>query len=213
MIKIFNHPLINDKLAHLRDKHTNSKDFRQLINEIAILMSFEVTKDLNTTAVEIETPIQATTQHKLSDNVVIAPILRAGLGITDAFERVLPQSPVAILGMYRDEKTLEIHPYYEKYPQEIAGSTVILLDPMLATGASAIVGVEMLKRQNVKNIKFVGIVGVDTGIDNLHAKHPDVEIYLAAKDEKLNENSYIVPGLGDAGDRIFNTVKTHKKIA
>lgn len=213
MIKIFNHPLINDKLAHLRDKHTNSKDFRQLINEIALLMSFEVTKDLNTTAVEIETPIQATTQHKLSDNVVIAPILRAGLGITDAFERVLPQSPVAILGMYRDEETLEIHPYYEKYPQEIAGSTVILLDPMLATGASAIVGVEMLKRQNVKNIKFVGIVGVDTGINNLHAKHPDVEIYLAAKDEKLNENSYIVPGLGDAGDRIFNTVKTHKKIA
>lgn len=212
MIKIFNHPLINDKLAHLRDENTNSMDFRQLINEIALLMSYEVTKDLNTKEVEIKTPIQLTTQHKLSDNVVIAPILRAGLGITDAFERVLPQSPVAFLGMYRDEETLEIHPYYEKYPEHIEGSTVILLDPMLATGASAIVAVDMLKRQNVSNIKFVGIVGVDEGINNLLAKHPDVEIYLAAKDEKLNENSYIVPGLGDAGDRIFNTVKTTKKI-
>lgn len=212
MIKIFNHPLIDDKLAHLRDKNTSAKEFREIINEIALLMSYEVTNDIKTKEVLIETPLVQTKQRKIDANIVIAPILRAGLGITDAFEQVLPQSPVAILGMYRDEKTLNIHPYYEKYPDNMENSTVLLLDPMLATGASAIVAVDMLKKQNVGNIRFVGVVGVSEGINNLLKKHPDVDIYLAAKDEKLNEHSYILPGLGDAGDRIFNTVKKQKKL-
>lgn len=207
MVKVFNHPLIDDKLSKLRDKNTSSKEFRELINEIALLMSFDVTKDLETKEVEIETPIEKTTQRKLSQKVVLAPILRAGMGILNSFEQVFPSSGVAVLGMYRDEETMEIHPYYEKYPAGMENSTVIILDPMLATGASAVVAVDMVKRQGAKKIKFVGVVGVQEGIDNLHKHHPDVEIYLAAKDKGLNEHCYIVPGLGDAGDRIFNTVK------
>lgn len=205
MVKIFNHPLISHKLCRLRNKNTSSKEFKELINEIATLMIFDVTKDFETKEVEVETPMQTMKHDVCATKVVLAPILRAGVGMLPAFEQVLPSSSVAVLGMYRDEETLEIHPYFEKYPKHIENSEVLILDPMLATGASAVAAIEMLKRRGAKNIKFVGIIGVDQGINHMQTIHPDVDIFLAVKDEKLNENAYILPGLGDAGDRIFNT--------
>lgn len=205
MVKIFNHPLINDKLTRARSIETNRIEFKNLINEITVLMAYEITSNLNTKIIEIETPIEKTKKEVLDEKIVIAPILRAGLGMVNGMESVLQRSRVAHIGMYRDEETLEIHPYFEKYPPNMEKYTVIILDPMLATGNSAIEAISMIKKQGAHKIKFVGIVGVQEGIDNLKEKHNDVDIYLAAKDDHLNENSYIVPGLGDAGDRIFGT--------
>lgn len=204
-VTILNHPLIKHKLSMVRAKSTNTKDFRQLVSEIGGLMAYEITRDLETTKIEIETPIQKTVCEQLAKDVVIVPILRAGLGMVDGIASLIPTAKIGHIGLYRDEETLEPHTYYAKFPANITESTVLLVDPMLATGGSALAAVEILKARGIKDITFVGLVGVEEGISKLHNAHPDVKIYLAALDEKLNENGYIVPGLGDCGDRIFGT--------
>jgi len=203
---IFNHPLINHKLAILRDKNTYSKKFRELVNEITMLMVYEVTKDLAVSEIEIETPICPTKAQVLSDNnICIVPILRAGLGMVDAMLNIIPTAKVGHIGLYRDHDTLKPVEYYCNLPEVSENTQVILLDPMLATGGSAAAAISFLKKRGLKNIAFVCLISVDEGINRVLSEHPDVDIYCAAKDERLNEKAYIVPGLGDAGDRIFGT--------
>ena len=204
-VTILNHPLIKHKLTNIRKKETNTKDFYQNVNEIAGLMAYEATKDFPLQSVEIETPICKSVQYELKDEVVIVPILRAGLGMIDGIRSMVPTAKVGIIGLYRDEETLEPHEYYAKFPTNITTAIVLVVDPMLATGGSAIAAIDMLKKRGCKNIRFVGLVGAPEGIDALSKAHPDVDIYLASKDEKLNDKGYIVPGLGDCGDRLFGT--------
>lgn len=204
-VTILNHPLIKHKLTIIRKKETNTKDFYQNVNEIAGLMAYEATKDFPLQSVEIETPICRSVQYELKDEVVIVPILRAGLGMIDGIRSMVPTAKVGIIGLYRDEETLEPHEYYAKFPTNITTAIVLVVDPMLATGGSAIAAIDMLKKRGCKNIRFVGLVGAPEGIDALSKAHPDVDIYLASKDEKLNDKGYIVPGLGDCGDRLFGT--------
>ncbi len=204
-ITIFNHPLIHHKLTIIRDEKTNTKDFRQTINEIATLMAFEATRDLPVKAVKTTSPIAVATTYTLDCEVVIVPILRAGIGMVDGIQSLIPTAKVGHIGLYRNEETLEPQLYYAKFPPTIKNAVVFLVDPMLATGGSAVAAIDILKKQGAKKIIYMGIVGVDQGINNLSSKHPDVDIYLAAKDEKLNDKGYIVPGLGDCGDRIFGT--------
>ncbi|MDE5757779.1 MAG: uracil phosphoribosyltransferase [Allobaculum sp.] len=205
MLKVIDHPLIKHKLTLMRDKNTNTKDFRDNLNEIGSLMVYEVTRDLPLVDHEIETPICSMTGYQLAKDVVVAPILRAGLGMTEGILDLIPTAKVAHIGLFRDEETLEPHTYFEKYPKNIKDAVPIVVDPMLATGGSSVAAIDMLKRQGAKNIKLVCLVGAEEGVKNVEEHHPDVDIYLAALDGKLNKNGYIVPGLGDAGDRIFGT--------
>ncbi len=201
-----NHPLVLHKLAIVRDKNTGSKEFREVVEELATLMAYEVTRNLPTEEVEIETPVSKATCNVLSGKkLAIVPILRAGIGMVDGMLKLVPAAKVGHIGLYRDESTLLPVEYFCKLPKDIQEREVIVVDPMLATGGSAIDAIHMLKKRGAKTIKFVGLVAAPEGIDALQKVHPDVDIYIAAIDEKLNEQGYIVPGLGDAGDRLFGT--------
>lgn len=201
-----NHPLITHKLSILRDKNTSTKEFRELIKEISVLLCYEAMKDAKLDDVSIETPIKKMKTKKLNeDNYAFIPILRAGLGMLDGVISVIPTAKVGHIGMYRDEKTFEPVNYFFKVPENIESREVILLDPMLATGGSAIDAIDLLKEKGVKKIKFLCIISAPEGLKKVSKVHPDVEIYTSCIDEKLNKNKYIVPGLGDAGDRIFGT--------
>jgi uracil phosphoribosyltransferase len=202
---IFNHPLIHHKLALIRDEKTGTKDFRQTVSEIATLMAYEITRDLPTKEVDIKTPVGIAHAHTLACEVVIVPILRAGLGMVDGITALIPTAKVGHIGLYRDDKTLEPHEYYAKFPSIISDAEVMIVDPMLATGGSVVHAINILKARNVKRINYVGLVGAPEGVKRIQAEHPDVNIFLAALDEKLNENGYIVPGLGDCGDRLYGT--------
>ena len=203
---IMDHPLVQHKVSLLRNKNTGTKEFKELVSELAMLLCYEATRDLPTEEVEIETPIAVAKTHMLSGRkVALVPILRAGLGMVDGMLALSPAAKVGHIGMYRNEETLEPVEYYCKLPADIAEREVIVLDPMLATGGSACDAITQIKKRGVKNIKFIGIIGAPEGLKRLQELHPDVDIYMAALDERLNENGYIVPGLGDAGDRIFGT--------
>ena len=205
MLTVFDHPLIKHKLSIMRDKETSTKDFRENLDEIGSLMVYEITRDLPLKEIEIETPMCSMTASKLAKDVVVVPILRAGLGMVSGITKLIPNAKVAHVGVYRDENTLEPHAYFEKYPKHMDDAVVIVADPMLATGGSAVAALDMVKKQGAKNIRLVCLVGAEEGIQNVKKHHPDVDVYLAALDGSLNENGYIVPGLGDAGDRIFGT--------
>ncbi len=203
---IMDHPLVQHKVSLLRNKNTGTKEFKELVSELAMLLCYEATRDLPTEEVEIETPIAVAKTHMLSGRkLALVPILRAGLGMVDGMLALIPAAKVGHIGMYRNEETLEPVEYYCKLPADIAEREVIVLDPMLATGGSACDAITQIKKRGVKNIKFIGLIGAPEGLKRLQESHPDVDIYMAALDDHLNENGYIVPGLGDAGDRIFGT--------
>lgn len=205
-VMVFDHPLIQHKVAMMRDKNTPSKEFRDLAREVAMLMAYEVTRDLPTKEVEIETPICKTKVNMLAGmDVAVVPILRAGLGFVDGMLEIVPNAKVGHVGLYRDPDTHEPVEYYCKLPEDIDKRRVIIVDPMLATGGSAVAAVDFVKKRGGKDITFMCLIAAPEGIQALETAHPDVDIYIAAKDERLNENAYIVPGLGDAGDRIFGT--------
>lgn len=204
-VTIMNHPLISHKLAIIRDKKTKPNEFRALVNEVASLMTFDIARDLETKEVTVTTPICEAKCHVLAKDVVLVPILRAGLGMVEGISHLIPTAKIGHIGLYRDEVTHEPCEYYAKFPEEILTATVFVMDPMLATGGSASAAITMLKKRGVKDIRYIGLVGAPEGISRLQKDHPDVDIYLAALDEKLNENCYIVPGLGDCGDRLFGT--------
>lgn len=201
-----NHPLIEHKLSILRDKHTGTKEFRELIQEISMFLCYEAMKDVKLESVEIETPITKIKSGKLNEDCyAFVPFLRAGLGMLDGVISVIPNAKIGHIGMYRNEETFEPVNYFFKVPKDIEHREVIILDPMLATGGSAIDAIELLKSKGVKKIKFLCIIAAPEGILAVEEKHPDVQIFCAKIDSHLNENKYIVPGLGDAGDRIFGT--------
>ncbi len=205
-IVVIDHPLIQHKLSHLRDEKTASKEFRELVSEIAMLMCYEATRDLPLKEVNTQTPVAlAKTKVLAGKKLAFVPILRAGLGMVDGVLALVPSARVGHIGLYRDPETLMPVEYYCKLPSDINEREVIVLDPMLATGGSAIDAVTQIKKRNPKSIKFMGLIAAPEGIDALSKAHPDIDIYVAAKDERLNEHGYIVPGLGDAGDRIFGT--------
>ena len=205
-VMVFDHPLIQHKVSLMRDKKTPSKEFRDLAREVAMLMAYEVTRDLPTEDVDIETPICPTTVKMLAGKkLAIVPILRAGLGFVDGMLEIIPSAKVGHVGLYRDPETHEPVEYYCKLPEDIDKRKVIIVDPMLATGGSAIAAVDFVKKKGAKEISLMFLIAAPEGIKALTEAHPDVDIYIAAKDDHLNENAYIVPGLGDAGDRIFGT--------
>ena len=205
-VMIMDHPLIQHKIGIIRRQETGSKDFRQLISEIAMLMCYEATRDLKLTDVEIETPISKMTAKELAGKkLAVVPILRAGLGMVDGMLSMIPAAKVGHIGLYRNEETLEPVEYYCKLPEDCDEREVFVVDPMLATGGSSIAAIQMLKDRGVKNIRFMCIIAAPEGVKAMQEAHPDVDIYIGALDEKLNEHCYIVPGLGDAGDRIFGT--------
>ena len=200
------HPLLQHKLSILRDENTGVKDFREVVSEIATLMCYEATRDLPLEEVEIKTPITTAKFNTIAGKkLAIVPVLRAGLGMVDGILTLIPSAKVGHIGLYRDPDTLEPVEYYCKMPNDIAEREVIILDPMLATGGSASAAIQFIKNYEVKNIKLMNIIAAPEGIQRVHHDHPDVDIYCAALDEKLNDHGYIVPGLGDAGDRIFGT--------
>ena len=204
--QVISHPLIQHKLSILRREDTSTKDFRELVDEIAMLMGYEVSRDLPLEEVEIQTPIIKTVQKQLSGKkLAIVPILRAGIGMVDGLLSLVPAAKVGHIGMYRDEETLEPVEYLVKLPEDIDQRQIFVVDPMLATGGSAILAVDSLKKRGAANIKFVCLVAAPEGVKKLQYAHPDIDIYTASLDERLNENGYIVPGLGDAGDRLFGT--------
>ncbi len=203
---IFDHPLIQHKVSMLRDKNTSSKEFRELVAEISTMMGFEVTRDIPLKEVEIETPIGlARTKVMSGKKLAFVPILRAGLGMVEGFLNLIPMARVGHIGLYRDHETLEPVEYYCKLPEDVSERDVVILDPMLATGGSACDAIKFIRQRGVKNIKFVCLIASPEGVERLHREYPDVGIYCAAVDECLNEIGYIVPGLGDAGDRLFGT--------
>ncbi len=203
---VFDHPLILHKLSILRDKRTSVKEFRELVSEIAMLMCYEATRDLPLEDVEIETPVaKATVKRIAGKKLAIVPILRAGLGMVDGMVSMMPNVKVGHIGLFRDPETLEPVKYYFKMPPDIEERDVIVVDPMLATGGSAAAAIQFLKDDGVKHIKLMCIIGAPEGVERMQKEHPDVDIYVAALDDHLNEHGYIVPGLGDAGDRIFGT--------
>ncbi len=205
-VHILDHPLIRHKVAIIRDKNTTTKQFREVIGEIATLMAFEAFKDVPTQTVIVETPLETVEQTVVKENsIAIVPILRAGLGMVDGILTLFPAAKVGHIGMYRNEETLEPQEYYCKLPQGIEDKVVMLVDPMLATGGSAIDAITLLKKRGCKHIKFLAIIGAPEGVEKVHSAHPDVEVYVSTLDRQLNENGYILPGLGDAGDRIFGT--------
>ena len=199
------HPLVAHKLTRLRDQRTDPKKFRELVREISALLAYEATLDLATVPKEVQTPLAACTGADLQEKIGLVPILRAGLGMVEGVWELMPSSEVWHIGLYRDEQTLKPVEYYNKLPIEPTVSVCLILDPMLATGGSAVATTDVLKRWGVRKIKFVGVIGAPEGIRNMQTHHPDVPIYLAAIDDHLNERGYIVPGLGDAGDRQFGT--------
>lgn len=203
---VFDHPLIQHKVSLLRDKNTSSKEFRELVSEISMLMGYEVTRDIPLKEVEIETPVGlAKTKVISGKKLAFVPILRAGLGMVDGLLQLVPMARVGHIGLYRDHETLEPVEYYCKLPDDVDQRDVVVLDPMLATGGSGCDAVKFMKQRGCKNIKFVCLIASQKGIERLNREHPDVNIYCAAVDEKLNDHGYIVPGLGDAGDRLFGT--------
>ena len=205
-VHVVDHPLVQHKLCILRDENTGVKDFREVVSEIATLMCYEATRDLPMEEVEIKTPITTGKFKTIAGKkLAIVPVLRAGLGMVDGILTLIPSAKVGHIGLYRDPETLEPVEYYCKMPNATAEREVIILDPMLATGGSASAAIQFIKNYEVKHIKLMNIIAAPEGIERVHHDHPDVDIYCAALDEKLNEHGYIVPGLGDAGDRIFGT--------
>ena len=203
---IMDHPLIQHKISMLRNKNTGTNEFRKLIEEIAVLMGYEALRDLPLEDVEIETPIEKCKSPMIAGKkLAVVPVLRAGLGMVNGITTLVPSAKIGHIGLYRDPETYEPVEYYCKLPQDIEEREMIIVDPMLATGGSAVAAINILKSHGAKTIIYMGIVGVDQGINYLKEHHPDVDIYLASKDDKLNEKGYIVPGLGDCGDRIFGT--------
>ena len=205
-VYVMDHPFIQYKITMLRDEKTNVKDFRELANEIALLMGYEATKDLELTDVKVKTPIQETTGKTITKQVALVPILRAGLGMVEALMSLIPAAKVGHVGLYRDPQTHEPVEYYCKLPTDIEQRQVLVLDPMLATGGSAVAAIDFIKKRGAKKIKLMNIIGAPEGVKAVQEAHPDVDIYIGALDEKLNENCYIIPGLGDAGDRLFGTL-------
>jgi uracil phosphoribosyltransferase len=199
------HPLVAHKLAKLRSNDTDPRKFRELVREIAALLTYEATSDLSTNPISVQTPLDNAHGLELQENIGLVPILRAGLGMVEGVWELMPNAEVWHIGLYRDERTLKPVEYYNKLPVEPTVSVCLILDPMLATGGSAVATIDVLKRWGVSKIKFVGILAAPQGIQNVHDHHPEVPIHLAVIDERLNENGYIVPGLGDAGDRQFGT--------
>ena len=205
MVTVLNHPLITHKLAIMRDEKTCTKDFSQQLDEIASLMAYEVSRDLPVKDVEVKTPMAVCKTQMLAKDVILVPILRAGMGMTQGIRNLIPTAKVGFIGLYRNEETLELVEYFAKFPKNLDDAIVMVLDPMLATGGSSSAALDMIKKRGAKNIKLVCLVGAPEGVKYVEEHHPDVDIYLAALDEKLNDIGYIVPGLGDAGDRIFGT--------
>lgn len=205
MITVLNHPLITHKLTIMRNVETKTKNFRQNLDEISGLMAYEITRDMKLDPVTIQTPVTEYETFQLNKDIVLVPILRAGLGMVDGILELIPNAKVGHVGVYRDEETLQPHEYFAKFPENLEDAEVLVLDPMLATGGSADAAIEMVKRRGAKTIKLVCLVGAPEGVELIKERHPDVDIFLAALDSHLNENGYIVPGLGDAGDRIFGT--------
>ncbi|MHB8963088.1 MAG: uracil phosphoribosyltransferase [Saccharofermentanales bacterium] len=203
---IFDHPLIQHKISLMRDKRTTTKEFRELVSEVSMLMAYEVTRDLPLKEIEIETPVAiARTKVLAGKKMALVPILRAGLGMVDGMLNLMPMAKVGHIGLYRDPKTLEPVEYYCKLPEDAIERDIVILDPMLATGGSASAAVSFIKERGIRSIKFMCLIAAPEGVRRLHADHPDVPIFCAALDEKLNDHAYIVPGLGDAGDRLFGT--------
>ena len=204
---VFDHPLIQHKLSIMRDKNTSVKEFRELVSEIAMLMCYEATRDLPLEPVEIETPVAKATVNRIAGKkLAIVPILRAGLGMVDGMVSMMPNVKVGHIGLFRDPETLEPVKYYFKMPPDIEERDVIVVDPMLATGGSASAAIQFLKEDGVKHIKLMCIIGAPEGVARMQKDHPDVDIFVAALDERLNDHGYILPGLGDAGDRLFGTL-------
>lgn len=206
MIKEISHPILKDRLTLMRRKETSSKDFRQSVEEIATFMTYEIARDFPTKEIEIETPITTCKAKILADEFIIVPILRAGLGMVSGVLKVLPNAAVGFIGLVRDETTHKPIEYYKKLPPNISGKKILVVDPMLATGGSSSAALQMLKDDGAKNIIFICIISAPEGIKKISEDHPEIPIYTAAIDSHLNENAYIVPGLGDAGDRIFDTL-------
>ncbi|HLR81352.1 MAG TPA: uracil phosphoribosyltransferase [Bacillota bacterium] len=205
-VHVLDHPLIQHKLTYIRNKHTGTKEFRELVDEVAMLMAFEITRNLSLQNIEVETPVtQAQAKILAGKKIGLIPILRAGLGMVDGMLRLLPAARVGHVGLYRDPETLQPVEYYIKLPNDISDRELIVLDPMLATGGSANDAIHSLKKRGAKHIRLMCLVGAPEGVEVIKEEHPDVDIYLAALDEKLDERGYIVPGLGDAGDRLFGT--------
>lgn len=203
---VFDHPLIKHKVSILRDKKTGMKEFRELVEEITTLMTYESMREVELIPVEVETPLEKTTQYRVpEESVAIVPILRAGLGMVNGVHKVFPTARVGHIGMYRDEETLEPQEYYCKLPEGIENKTVFLVDPMLATGGSACDALAALKKRGCKKIKLMSIIAAPEGVKKVAEEHPDVPVYVSTLDRELNENGYILPGLGDAGDRLFGT--------
>ena len=203
---VFDHPLIQHKLSIMRDKRTSVKEFRELVSEIAMLMCYEATRDLPLEEIKVETPVAVASCRRIAGKkLAVVPILRAGLGMVDGMVSMIPNAKVGHIGLFRDPQTLEPVKYYFKMPPDIQERDVIVVDPMLATGGSASAAIKFLKEDGVKHIKLMCIIGAPEGVERMQKDHPDVDIYVAALDDHLNEHGYIVPGLGDAGDRIFGT--------
>ncbi|MDD3067533.1 MAG: uracil phosphoribosyltransferase [Acholeplasmataceae bacterium] len=202
---VIKHPLIDHKMSKIRNKETGTKEFRESLSELGGLITYEITRDFTTKPKQIETPICETTVYELEKPVVIVPILRAGLGMVDGIHNLIPSAKIGHIGLYRDEVTLQPQVYYSKLPKDTKDSVVLLVDPMLASGGSVSKAIDIIKETGAKDIRYVGLVGAPEGVERLQKDHPDVPVYLAALDSHLNENSYIVPGLGDCGDRLFGT--------
>ncbi len=205
MLKVFEHPLITHKLTQLRRKETETKDFRYNLSEIAALMAYEITRDLPMKEADVVTPIGRCKTLELAGTVVLIPVLRAGLGMVEGITNLIPDAKVGHIGIYRDHETLKPMIYYSKLPDNLSDAVIMVLDPMLATGGSASAAITAIKESGAKKIRLVCIIGAPEGVKKIEEDHPDVQIYLAGLDEKLNEIGYIVPGLGDAGDRLFGT--------
>lgn len=205
-VSVMDHPLIQHKLGYIRDKNTSTKEFRELVDEVGMLMAYEITRELSLEDVEVETPIGPTIAKRLSGKkICLVPILRAGLGMTEGIHKLIPLARVGHIGLYRDPETLEAVEYYAKFPSDIEERDILVIDPMLATGASAIEAISAIKKRGATKIRFICLIAAPEGVKALEEAHPDVDIYIGALDEKLDENSYIIPGLGDAGDRLFGT--------